>query len=267
MLSRRMLCQPCRRIAVPVIHGVPAPSWASGRTALAQFRSSDNIVPVALEFLFAPARFDDDFTRSSQIARAAELSESERRTARALHDTELIARIAENDGNALDELLRIHARSLFNVAFRTLASEELAQDVVQDVFMRLWVIREKLEVQGSVGAYLTRAVRNRALNVRVHEQSQRNIERRTHADYDYIEPRVPATGDAEVLSAEFRVALAEALTFLSPRVREVFLLRVDQDLSYAEISEVLDITIATVRTQMYRATQELSARLAAWHPG
>jgi RNA polymerase sigma-70 factor (ECF subfamily) len=222
---------------------------------------------VALEFLFAPASFDDDVGRSSDVARIAESSEAARRVARGVYDATLLRRIAEGDGDALDELLRAYARSLFNVAYRMLQSAELAQDVVQDVFMHLWVIRATLEVHGSVGAYLTRAVRNRALNVRVHEQSQRNIETRTQALYEYVEPRVPATGESEVLSAEFRAALSEALATLSPRVREVFLLRVDQDLSYAEIAEVLNVTVATVRTQMYRATQELSVRLADWSPG
>jgi RNA polymerase sigma-70 factor (ECF subfamily) len=219
---------------------------------------------VTLAFFFASYGADDDSPHLRAIPRSVAAAEATRRELRERRDLGLIRRITVGDGEALDELLRAHAQPLFNVAFRTLGDQALAQDVVQELFVHLWMSRGSLEVRGSVAAYLTRAARNRALNLRVHERSQRNIEARTRAVYDGLEPSILATGEAELLNAEFRAALVRALSTLSPRLRDVFLLRADQDLSYAEIAEVLDVSIASVRTQMYRATERLAAELSEW---
>lgn len=180
---------------------------------------------------------------------------------REARDGKLIRRIAAGDSSALDELLRAHAAGLFNAALRVVGSEDLAQDAVQDTFIKLWNARTTINIRASVAAYLYRAVRNRAINIRDHETAQRSLESRLMEQQ---------AGEREHLSGaedndpELMNAIEGALLELSPGLREVFLLRADQGLSYAEIAESLEITDKSVRMQMYRATKALAERLKRW---
>jgi RNA polymerase sigma-70 factor (ECF subfamily) len=142
------------------------------------------------------------------------------------------------------------------------ASSDLAQDVVQDVFVRLWDIRHALQIRGSVAGYLYRAVRNRARDLNAHEQAQHRLA--SHAYSGGEEPRVMNAGEAEVEHADFTNVLDAALLTLQPRTRDIFLMRAQADMSYAEIAHELGIGIPTVRMQMYRATTALARQLSQW---
>lgn len=186
---------------------------------------------------------------------------------RAKKDAELIRRIHAgglDGGAALDELLRAYGPGLIDTARRIVGSDDLAKDVVQDVFTKLWDTRGKLSIQGNVASYLYRITRNRALNVRVHERAQQSLGHNIAALHDYKEPQVFNTGERAVTDSELHDAINHALAKLSPKLREIFLLRVDQELSSAQVAEVLGIAVSSVHVQMYRATQALAKQLARW---
>lgn len=177
-------------------------------------------------------------------------------------DADLIRRIRGNDDAALDALVVAYAAWLTNVAVPIVASPDLAQDVVQDVFVRLWDIRHSLQIGGSVAGYLYRAVRNRAHNLNAHEQAQHRLAAQAYPSGE--EPRVMNAGEAALEGTDFTRALDAALSTLQPRTRDIFLMRAQADMSYAEIAHELGIGIPTVRMQMYRATTALARRLAPW---
>lgn len=177
------------------------------------------------------------------------------------NDRGLIERLASNDETAINELLALYGEKLLDVAVAIVGSEDLAQDVVQELFCNLWDIRAQLDIRTSIAAYLYRSVRNRALNLRKHESAHMSLEARLHASYDNDEPSVPNDGEVSILNAEFGPVIQRALSELSPKVREVFLLRVQHELSYHEIAEALGIAVTSVHQQMYRATTELARKL------
>jgi len=180
------------------------------------------------------------------------------------HDTELIRRIGRGDESALEALMLAYAEWLVNVAAPIVASEDLAQDVVQDVFVRLWEIRTQLQIQGSVAGYLYRAVCNRARDVSVHERSQQTLGMRAQQALGALDSQ-PVSADAMSLGdPEFARVLDTALGTLQPRVRDIFLMRVQGDMSYAEIAEALGIGIPTVRVQMSKATTALTRLMTTW---
>src|SRR5687767_3749802 len=129
-------------------------------------------------------------------------------------DTDIIERIRHGDEFALRELLKIYGVKLLRVAVPITGSEDVAQDVVQDVFIKIWDMRTQLRIHGSVAAYLYRAVRNRALDVRKHERAQHALE-----SHIQIEDDEGDGIDRDDLSA----AVEEALESLPPRAREIFL--------------------------------------------
>ena len=184
------------------------------------------------------------------------------RAAIAARDTAWIARLRDGDESALASLVTTYAGWLADVATPVVGSPDLAQDVVQDVFMRLWDIRDTLSIQGNVAGYLYRAVCNRALNLRDHERSQQAVSVRALARDDRIP--VSNAGEAAIAEAELWRVLEAALATLQPRVRDIFLMRVQADMSYAEIAETLGIGIPTARVQMSRATSALARQLASW---
>ena len=84
----------------------------------------------------------------------------------------LLAQVRADDQRAFEMLVAEIVRPLELYARRFIGSADASQDVVQDVFARLWEHRQTLHVRGSVRAYFYSAVRNRALNVRRHDAAE-----------------------------------------------------------------------------------------------
>ena len=179
-------------------------------------------------------------------------------------DRELVRRIAHGDGAALSELVRLYTVWLLEVALPIVGSPDLAQDVVQDVFVRLWDQRTRLTIRESVAAFLYRSVRNRALDVAKHERAQHRLGTSTDTTDGVHEPSVLNAAPLSLDNADFRAALDAALARLQPRTRDIFLMRAEQEMSYEEIAAALDITVSTAYKQVYRATKELAQLLSIW---
>lgn len=147
-------------------------------------------------------------------------------------DQALISRIRLGEEAAMSELLRTYGVKLMRAAVPITGSEDVAQDVVQDVFIRIWDTRTQLEIRGSVAAYLYRAVRNRALDIRKHERAQRSLESRLLVEYEHeYEGEPSGTRHADMPQDGLTAEVEQALASLSPRTREIFLLRVEHGLS------------------------------------
>jgi RNA polymerase sigma-70 factor (ECF subfamily) len=163
-----------------------------------------------------------------------------------------------------NELFRAYYAQLADFAYRYVGSVEVAQDIVQDVFLKLWVTRAEWDVTTSVAAYLYRAVRNRALNVRKHAR----VVDAWAAQAVAARPTVPSAalnqGMANVTAEELEAAFRRAMTRLSPRGREIFVLSREQGLTYREIADVLGVAPNTVYAQMGRALRALHEALAEW---
>ena len=132
-----------------------------------------------------------------------------------------------------------------------------SEEIVQDVMLGLWSGRHKLAPELSLGAYLFRATRNRALNHLRHQKVQQRA-----VPMLQREEAVAATEDRGLVEREIQLALQSAMNELPPRCREVFELSRNQGLSYAEIAHALDISVKTVETQMSKALRVLRDRLA-----
>jgi len=216
---------------------------------------------------FRAATSDDDSARSDR-RRSSSHAESHTDVdspRRVDEDNTLLQRLRSGDAQALEALFKAYGRWLLDVANATVGSADLAQDIVQDVFIWLWRTRDRISVRGNIAPYLYRAVRNRALNVHAHERAEHTVRDRLAWERGGSEPGSEPGGIAfqtsEAAAQEFEQTVQHALAELSPKLREVFLLRVDQGWSNAEIAEALGIAVGSVRQQMYRATKLLAERL------
>jgi RNA polymerase sigma-70 factor (ECF subfamily) len=186
------------------------------------------------------------------------------RMASSRDDQRLIALIRAGDEAAFETVFRLFAAPLCAFATHLVRSRELAADLVQDVFLNVWRNREQWQIRESLQAYLYRAVRNRALDTiarqDIHERWAAQSSLDSRADITPDTSRVDRDIDARDLTR----ALEEALALLPERRRQVFLLRWKEEMSYAEIAELLSISPRTVEVQMYRALRTLRAHLAAY---
>lgn len=170
-------------------------------------------------------------------------------------------RLRAGEEGAFDTLFRTHYPHLVRMAESVVRETSLAEEIAQEVMLELWRRRESLQVEQSFRAYLIRSTRNRALNHVRHQQ----IVAREAAISAMDSPSSPS-GEDEMLGVELEAAIRDAIAGLPEKAREVFRLSREQNLKYAEIAAVLDVSVKTVEKRMGQALAELRQRLAAWLP-
>ena len=166
------------------------------------------------------------------------------------------------DNEAFEILFRQHYGALATFALRYLRERSIAEELVQDLFGDLWARRATWTPRaGSERAYLLAAVRNRALNQRKRQALERDWERdEAVADVRELHPH-PIQSDHLLETAELQQQVNAALESLPERCRLVMHLRWREQLSYAEIAEVMGISVKGVENQLARGLDRLRERL------
>jgi len=164
----------------------------------------------------------------------------------------------------VEALFREHYAGLCSFAGRYLKSRAVAEEVVQELFLRLW---ERLKARESVSgratapeitrSYLYTAARNRALNVVQRERLERKHQEDETREMEVSERTV----HDEVEDRELVHAARRAIAALPERCRLVFELSRRQGLTYAEIAEVLGVSVKAVEANMTRALKALRVSL------
>jgi len=153
----------------------------------------------------------------------------------------------------LEELFRKHYHFLCTAAYYITGDESTAKDIVQDFFYYCWKKREEITIAGEFKSYASRAVRNACLN---YLKSSRRTSLRSEFVYN-SEPSADESVQKEEGLEERNKALWAAIDRLPEQRRLIFLLSNKDELSYAEISQRLDISVNTVKTQIRLAYQYL----------
>jgi RNA polymerase sigma-70 factor (ECF subfamily) len=178
-------------------------------------------------------------------------------------DSELIARIRAGEEGAFEQLFRRYYRELCVYASRIDRAGGSAEEIVQEVFFRIWMHRDRLLLMESLSGYLYAVTRNVSLNRLARTQTEDRW--RAEAQVQALEPP-GETGSADVAVRETEMALAidRAIAKLPPRCREAFLLRRQKHLSYLEIAQAMQTSPKTVEIQIGKALRLLRASLAEW---
>lgn len=179
----------------------------------------------------------------------------------------LAARLRAGDESVFEALFVEHHEALWRFAFGYVRSRDVAEEIVQEVFLQLWRDRAECEVRTSLRALLYAAVRNQALNHVRHE-------RIVHRFADHVAPREDAEGEAppamsaphvdahaEVEAEDLDARVTRAIAALPEKRRAAMSLRWAHDLSAPEIARVIGTTPEAVRVLLTRARQELAGLL------
>ncbi len=169
----------------------------------------------------------------------------------------LIHRIRNNDTRAFRTLFKMFYEPLVRHAYRYVRNPQAAEDIVSDIFLKIWEKRHELTINKSVKAYLYSMVRNHSLNY-----LKRN--RLETSDIYSLDIRILSDNSPEksFQISELKEHIEKAIIELPKRTREVFVMHRYDNLKYSEIAEILNIKEGTVETHMVRALRYLRNRLA-----
>ena len=174
----------------------------------------------------------------------------------------MFGRRARKQGQ-FEGIVAAYGRRLLGAAMRFTADRDAAQDVVQDAFIRLsarW--REAFEPSPQMEAWLFTAVRNLAIDHIRRERRLAELHRRESLERAPVAAPAPEQGGGgDVPDAAVRAA--EALATLDEREREVVVLRVYEEKSYQEISEMTGLTVGNVGFILHGAMKKLARALGA----
>jgi RNA polymerase sigma-70 factor, ECF subfamily len=174
----------------------------------------------------------------------------------------MIASLAERDERTFERVFKLHFKSLHAYACTILKDEMLSEELVQNIFFKLWERPEKLNISGSIAAYLYRAVYNESLNHLKHMKVRSKYQ--SHAVHQMKNETDNAS--KKVMLKELETKLDQALKELPEQCRTIFQLSRFEDLKYREIAERLEISPKTVENQMGKALKLLRMKLIDFLP-
>jgi RNA polymerase sigma-70 factor (ECF subfamily) len=155
------------------------------------------------------------------------------------NEAECVNKIRSGDSVAFEELFNLYCQQLINFARRYVLDKQIAENIVQDVFVSIW-----------------QAVKNNSLkHLRHLKIENKGIDDSPTYIYDDERP------DKKLDEKEVELKIHQAINELPEKCREIFKMNRFENLKYAEIAEILDISIKTVETQMGRALKKLRDRL------
>ena len=182
----------------------------------------------------------------------------------------LIRRCVAGDAAAWEEIVQRYNRRVFNLCYRFAGSSDDAQDLTQEVFIKMYRTLNSYDVErGAFMTWLTTLTRNLLVDHFRKTKQDRITDSldaapSEHEDAmplsDQIEDQKPAP-DARVQTREAQRTVHEALQKLSPDLREAVILRDLQDQSYQEIAAVLRVPEGTVKSRINRGRAELARLL------
>ena len=176
-------------------------------------------------------------------------------TLRERDDTALVAGLARGEVRALDELISRYADRLCSFLERIVRDGGWADDLVQEAVVRVYDGAHSYDPAWPVRVWLFRIARNLAVDLMRREGSMRN-------HLQQIVPREDAPSTvATVEHREFQAQLEDAIRTLPEGFRSVFLLRENENLSYEEIGEILNISVKTVSSRLHRSRLQLKEQL------
>lgn len=174
-------------------------------------------------------------------------------------DSALVSLIKIGDHEAFTEIYNRYGGLMYRHAYAVLKDTDACNDLVQDVFLTLWNKREAVQI-ATVSNYLFKAVKNRVLDTISREQV---AEKYVDSIRDFANEGSWAIEES-VRERELLAIIAAEKAKLPPRMRKIYELNREQDLSYSEIGEQLDISEKTVKKQVHNALRVIRLKISSF---
>jgi len=173
---------------------------------------------------------------------------------------ELVKRARSGDGTAWEDIVSAFSRRIFNLAYRFTSSADAAEDLTQDVFIRIYKTLDQYDSkQGDLANWLMRLARNLIIDDYRHRQrNPQNSMADAVDDHQYHLRAVGTSAHKEVERKELAAQVQQGIDKLPDDLRTCVILRDIEELTYAEIVDVLKIPEGTVKSRINRGRIELA---------
>ena len=180
-------------------------------------------------------------------------------------DEQLVRKSQQDDERAFGELVSRYESKVYSLALKMVRNPEDAEDVLQDTFLRAYRGIKSFKGNSTFSTWIYRITANSAL-MRLRKRQLPTV---SIDDADEREAPINiadwAPGPVEqMLNQETQTAMTEAIDALPPEFRQVFVLRDIEELSNAEVAEILDLSVAAVKSRLHRARLKVRNRLATY---
>jgi RNA polymerase sigma-70 factor (ECF subfamily) len=176
-------------------------------------------------------------------------------------ESELLQQLIQGDAEAFRQLYEQYQGRIFLFAYRFTKSKDAAEEVVQEVFIKLWEKREQINIEKNFASYIIRVTRNLILDGLKKAANDKKIQQQ-------ILHNMKALRDStaeEMLNKELERLHKQAIDSLSPQKKTIYLLSREEELTYEQIAEKLGISKNTVRNHMADALQTIREYISS-HP-
>jgi RNA polymerase sigma-70 factor (ECF subfamily) len=165
-----------------------------------------------------------------------------------------LARLKNGDMRAFDEIYDLYSHKLFSFVFKILKDDDEAEDIVQEVFVKIWESREKLGDYKLLNSYIFTIAYNNSIDlIRKRINSSKYLEHLKNSSIN--QENTPFISELEY--DELSIKMEKLISNLPERQQQVYLLHREKGLSYSEIAEQLGISKNTVENHMVKALKYL----------
>lgn len=178
-------------------------------------------------------------------------------------DVSLMLRVRDGDFEAFEQLVGIHQRAVVGTVAKMLGGPSDAEDIAQQVFIRVWKSAARYEPQARFTTWLFTIARNLVFNeVRRRQRKPTvSVEEREETTHRVVEDERGSSPDADLIQSELEVAVDRAIESLPEKQRLAVILRRYEEMPYEEIGKVLSMSVPAVKSLLFRARVQLKEAL------
>lgn len=185
------------------------------------------------------------------------------RTQEDAEDVRLMELVSAGDAAAFERLVERHQRLVVGTAARMLGNNSDAEDIAQQVFVRVWKSAKRYVARAKFTTWLLKITRNLVFNELRRRSRHAQVPLQTESEEEErpLRDDRAVTPDASLLEQELQQAIDAAIAQLPETQRLAVILRRYEELSYEEIAETLDQSVSAVKSLLFRARTDLRASL------
>jgi RNA polymerase sigma-70 factor, ECF subfamily len=169
--------------------------------------------------------------------------------------------LKKGDRKVFQEIFDTYYEPLCRYSMQRISSHEDAEEIVQDIFVKLWTKREELGINLSLRAYLYRTALNKIINYGDHRKI-----RQIHQEHVLTNNRQENDAVNPLITQEIQLLAAQAVDSMPEKRREVYLLSRQHGLKYSEIADEMGVSVKTVEAHLSKALEQLRLHLKDYLP-
>lgn len=184
-------------------------------------------------------------------------------------ERDLLKGLKNSDEKTFEYIFREHFRELINYAFFYTGSLQTAEDIVQDIFLKIWNFRKDIEIRSNIRVYLLRSVHNECIQYLRHQsviQKHNSFVNKKYSEIQLMNQLYTESGLTFLFEKEIGALVNDALKSVPDKTREIFILSRNSYLKNSEIAQKLELTEKSIEYHISRALDILRKQLKDYLP-